>query len=114
MWVWKACRPLEGLPGGLVQILHDGDGALALSDHETSHRRSKNIHIGFRSARDGVGCGDVPLGCVSSNENAADQRLRANVNFCSYAARWSLCPGCDVLTSPGEGVAHVDVPWNIQ
>jgi hypothetical protein len=62
MWVWKV-RDLEGLPGGLLQVLHDGDGALALSDHDrhidvpNTYTYTSGLVVperGFGSTREGV------------------------------------------------------------
>jgi hypothetical protein len=71
LWLWKL-RPLIGLPNCPVNVWCDNTGALALADHDTSHRRSKHIALRFHSVRERVAREDVPLHYVPSEENTAD------------------------------------------
>jgi hypothetical protein len=71
LWLWKL-RPLIGLPSCPVDVWCDNSGALALADHDTSHRRSKHISLRFHSVRERVARDDVKLHSVPSEENTAD------------------------------------------
>jgi hypothetical protein len=66
MWLWKL-RPLVGLPSkGPVPIHYvpiecDNQGALALAEHDASHRRSKHIAIKYHLVRELVDLQEVQL-----------------------------------------------------